>query len=117
MREEYIKVEQFTSLLSEIDQKLKAGNIEECSDMLGQMLSDAQAGDSYIDRTYIGNLNEKKRHTKIENINRMLGEMTLEQIDNVYKYTSDEYDEPNHEAEALDAIIKLSRMKKPEVRE
>ena len=47
-------------------------------------------------------------------INRMLTEMSLEQIDNVHKYASDEYDEPNHEAEALEAIMELSRKNKPE---
>ena len=42
-------------------------------------------------------------------IMRMLGEMSVTQIENVHKYTSDEYDEPNHEAEALDVIMDLSR--------
>ena len=114
MNKDYISTEQFASLLTEIHQKLGMGEVAECDDMLRQILSDARSQESYIDRTYMGNLKEKKRSSKIEDINRMLAEMSLEQIDNIHKYTSDEYDEPNHEAEALDAIIQLSRKKKAE---
>ena len=114
MKKEYISTEQFTSLLTEIHQKLELGEVAECDDMLRQILSDTQSQESYIDRTYFGNLKEKKRSSKIEDINRMLAEMSLEQIANVHKYTSDEYDEPNHEAETLEAIIQLSRKNKPE---
>ena len=117
MEREYIQAEQFTSLISDIYQKLSQGEITECRDMLDQMLTDAKEQESYIDRTYIGNLKEKKRSTKIADINRMLAEMSLEQIDNVHKYTADEYDEPNHEAEALEAIINLSRKGKKEKQE
>ena len=39
----------------------------------------------------------------------MLNNMNNEQVDNVYVYAVNEYDEPNHEAVALDAIIRLSR--------
>ena len=35
--------------------------------------------------------------------------MTDEQLGNVHEYTSDEFEEPNHEAEALNAVIRLSR--------
>ena len=109
MKREYIQTDQFTSLLKDIIQKLSEGEVSECEDMLRQILVDTGSQSSYIDRTYIGNLKEKKRSTKIEDINRMLQGMSLEQIENVRKYTSDEYDEPNHEAEALEAIIQLSR--------
>ena len=109
MEREYIQTDQFASLLKDIIQKLSEGEVSECEDMLRQILDDTGSQSSYIDRTYIGNLKEKKRSTKIEDINRMLQGMSLEQIENVRKYTSDEYDEPNHEAEALEAVIQLSR--------
>ena len=109
MEREYIQTDQFTTLLKDIIQKLSDGEISECEDMLRQILDDTGSQSSYIDRTYIGNLKEKKRSTKIKDINRMLQGMSLEQIENVRKYASDEYDEPNHEAEALEAIIQLSR--------
>ena len=41
----------------------------------------------------------------------MLEQMTSEQIDNVHCYTVNEFDEPNHEAKALEAIVRLSREK------
>ena len=117
MKKDYISTEQFTLLLTEIHQKLEMGEVAECHEILRQILSDTQSWDSYIDRTYIKNLKEKKRISKIEDINRMMVEMSLEQINNVHKYTSDEYDEPNHEAEALEAIIELSRKNKLEKRD
>lgn len=108
---EYIQPEQFETLISDISQKLDHGAVAECRDMLEQMLSDVKKQDRYIDRTYIGNINRKKRSSRIDEINRMLEKMSLAQIDNVHKYTTDEYDEPNHEAEALEAIMNLSRRK------
>ena len=36
-------------------------------------------------------------------------QMTDEQLGNVHEYISDEFEEPNHEAEALNAVIRLSR--------
>ena len=107
--QDYIKPEQFSTLLTDIHQKLDHGEVTECKKMLGQMLEDAKEQETYIDRTYIGNLKRKKRCSRIEDINRMLETMSLEQIDNVHKYTSDEYIEPNHEAEALEVIMSLSR--------
>lgn len=50
-----------------------------------------------------------KRMEKITDIQTMLDDMSDEQVDNVHVYTADEYKEPNHEAVALDAIIKLSK--------
>ena len=109
MKNDYIRTEQFVSLLADIRQQIGEGKIAECDEMLRHMLDDAKVQERYIDRTYLENLKERKRRSKIEDIDRILAEMSLEQVSNVHKYTSDEYDEPNHEAEALDAIIRLSR--------
>ena len=111
MMNEYIQAEQFTLLLTDIQQKIEQGKINECSKMLIEMLADAKTQDSYIDRTYIGSLNERKHSTTIREIDRMLAKMSLVQVENVRKYAADEFDEPNHEAEALEAIINLSRRK------
>jgi len=107
--EEYIKNDEFATLLEDINHKLTSGEIEECKRMLDVLIEDTGKQEKYIDRTYISKIKEKKRMSKIADINRMLSEMTMEQIDNVHSYTSDEYDEPNHEAEALEAIVKLSK--------
>ncbi len=108
MRKEYISTEEFTSLLTEIHQKIEEGEIAECDNLLKRMLAETRS-ERCIDRAYIGNLKEKKRDSRIKDINRMLVEMSLEQIENVHKYTLDEFDEPNHEAEALEAVIEISR--------
>ena len=62
-----------------------------------------------IDQAYRTSVKAKRRMTKIEDITSMLGKMSDEQLENVHKYTVDEYNEPNHEAEALEAIIQMSR--------
>ena len=62
-----------------------------------------------FDQAYRLSVKAKRRMTKIEDITSMIGKMSDEQLENVYKYTVDEYNEPNHEAEALDAIIQMSR--------
>ena len=49
------------------------------------------------------------RESKIADIDDMLQDMSDEQITNVHVYTVDEYQEPNHEAVALQAVIDLSR--------
>ena len=54
-----------------------------------------------IDKEYMGNLKEKRRISQIADIDRMLAEMSHGQVENVHKYVTDEYIEPNHEAEAL----------------
>ena len=107
--EEYITDEQFQTLLEDIQHKLENGKQQECHDMLEQILLDAQENKKYIDRTYIGDLKNKKRLSRIREINRMLEDMTNEQVENIHSYTVDEYDEPNHAAEALEAIVKMSR--------
>lgn len=51
----------------------------------------------------------ENRNSKIADISVMLQDMTDEQIENVHVYTVDEYQEPNHEAVALQAVIDLSK--------
>ena len=60
---------------------------------------------------------QTERIDKITDIHEMLDEMSDEQVENVHVYTADEYKEPNHEAVALDAIIRLSRKYKKEGQE
>ncbi len=108
---EYIKDTEFGTLINDILYKLENGEKDECVDMLRQMADDCRIGQKYIDRTYLGALQERKRLTRISEISAMLEKMSGDQVKNVYSYTVDEFDEPNHEAEALDAIMKLSRRK------
>lgn len=49
------------------------------------------------------------RNTKIGEITSMVCQMNEEQLENVHVYTEDELKEPNHEAVALDAVIKISK--------
>ena len=107
--EEYITDAEFQTLMEEILEKLKNHQIAECQQLLEQIMKDAEESEKYIDRTYIGQLKNKKRLTRISEITSMLGRMTSEQIDNVHCYTVNEFDEPNHEAEALAAIVRLSK--------
>ena len=39
----------------------------------------------------------------------MVCQMNEEQLKNVHEYTEDELKEPNHEAVALDAVIRISK--------
>ena len=107
--EEYITEVQFQTLIEEILEKLKNCQITECKQLLEQIMKDAEENEKYIDHTYIGKVKSKKRLTKILEITSMLEQMTSEQIDNVHCYTVNEFDEPNHEAEALEAIVRLSK--------
>ena len=107
--EEYITDAEFQTLMEEILDKLKNNQITECQKLLEQIMKDAEENEKYIDRTYIGQVKIKKRLTKISEITTMLEKMTSEQIDNVHCYTVNEFDEPNHEAEALEAIVRLSK--------
>lgn len=54
-------------------------------------------------------LTKQERTAKIRDIVEKVTQMTDEQLGNVYEYTADEFAEPNHEAEALNAVIQLSR--------
>lgn len=107
--EEYITDKEFCVLLEEIVYKIENGKDDECREMLSQIITDANKGERYIDRTYIGSVKTKKRLNRIGEINGMLEKMSVEQVENIYQYTVDEYNEPNHAAEALDAIVRLSR--------
>lgn len=107
--EEYITEAEFQTLMEEILEKLKNHQIAECKQLLEQVMKDAEENEKYIDHTYIGQVKSKKRLTKIAEITSMMEQMTSEQIDNVHCYTVNEFDEPNHEAEALEAIVRLSK--------
>ena len=57
----------------------------------------------------MSSLTKQERTAKIEEIVEKVTQMTDEQLGNVHEYTSDEFEEPNHEAEALNAVIRLRR--------
>lgn len=57
----------------------------------------------------MSSLTKQERTAKIEEIVEKVTQMTDEQLGNIHEYTSDEFEEPNHEAEALNAVIRLSR--------
>ena len=115
MTKNYLSAEALTTLLTNIRQNMETGDIEKCTRILVESVDALnQAQHEEIDRAYIGSLREKKRMTQIEDIRRMLDEMTAQQVQNVYKYTSDEYIEPNHEAVALEAIMQISKKRKAE---
>lgn len=107
--EEYITDKELVTLLEDIEDKLQNNKVQECKNMLEQIMQDSTQQKKYIDRTYIGTVKARKRVNRISEINEMMLKMSNEQIDNVHRYTIDEYDEPNHEAEALKAIVSLSR--------
>lgn len=107
--EEYITDAEFQTVLEDIIYKLDNGDVEAVSSMLQTMIEDADKEKHFIDRTYIGEVKAKKKKSRIEEIAVMLEKMSDKQVENVHRYAVDEMDEPNHEAEALDAIMKLSR--------
>ena len=57
----------------------------------------------------MGVLTKQERKAKIGDIVETVTQMSDEQLGNVHEYTSDEFNEPNHEAVALNAVIQLSR--------
>ena len=57
----------------------------------------------------MGVLTRQERKAKIGDIVEKVTQMSDEQLGNVHEYTSDEFNEPNHEAVALNAVIQLSR--------
>ena len=57
----------------------------------------------------MGVLTKQERKAKIGDIVEKVTQMSDEQLGNVHEYTSDEFNEPNHEALALNAVIQLSR--------
>lgn len=105
---EYITDTEFITLMEDLQNKIKNENFGECKSMINRMIKDIKNKERYIDRTYIGAVKERKRTNRISQINDMLKKMSNEQVANVHRYTVDEYDEPNHEAEALKAIVNLS---------
>lgn len=109
MEKEYITDSELKILIEDLMCKIEKGDIEQVKSDLNQVLSDSQSESKYIDRTYISKVKDHKRLTKIAEITTMLNDMNNEQIDNVHVYVVNEYNEPNHEAVALDAIIKLSK--------
>ena len=60
-------------------------------------------------RCIMSTLTKQERSKKIGDIVEKVTQMSDEQLGNVHEYTSDEFIEPNHEAEALNAVIQLSR--------
>ena len=60
-------------------------------------------------RKKMGVLTKLERKAKIGDIVEKVTQMSDEQLGNVHEYTSDEFNEPNHEAVALNAVIQLSR--------
>lgn len=60
-------------------------------------------------RKKMGVLTNQERKAKIGDIVEKVTQMSDEQLGNVHEYTSDEFNEPNHEAVALNAVIQLSR--------
>lgn len=111
MSQKYISDEQFETLLEEIKGKISSEDTKECEMLLQKASEDVKAGENYIDRTYIGEVRNKKRLNRITEIRELLEKMSYEQVENVHGYAVNEFDEPNHEAVALDAIVKLSREK------
>ena len=57
----------------------------------------------------MGVLTNQERKAKIGDIVEKVTQMSDEQLGNVHEYTSYEFNEPNHEAVALNAVIQLSR--------
>ena len=107
--EEYITEKELKTVLLDIQYKLEHGEDKACMDMLNQMVTDAEEGERFIDRTYLGNVQSKKRESRITQIADLLEKMNAEQVENVYDYAMDEYAEPNHEAQALEAIMDISK--------
>ena len=110
--EEYITEKELKTVLLDIQYKLEHGEDKACMDMLNQMVTDAKEGERFIDRTYLGNVQSKKRESRIAQIADLLDKMNAEQVENVYDYAMDEYAEPNHEVQALEAIIDISKRAK-----
>ncbi len=106
---ECITPDELVAVLIDIKDKIKQGQIRECDTLIEEILTDAERENKWIDKKYIDNLAERKRQTRIDYIEKMLEEMSLKQIENVFKYVTDEFDEPDHESQALNAIIQLSR--------
>lgn len=64
---------------------------------------------SVIDRDYVEQVNHRKKQARITEINHLLGNMNDQQLENVHTYALNEFAEPNHEAVALEAVMKASK--------
>lgn len=115
MPKEYITEQELQNLMEDLVYKLENEDTGQITAYLNQLITDSRTKERYIDRTYLTRLKNKKRETKIAEITSLLRDMDNDQIENVRVYAVDEYDEPNHEAAALDAIIKLSKGQKKEI--
>ena len=62
-----------------------------------------------INREYVDQVNHRRKQARISEINYLLGDMSDQQLENVHTYALNEFAEPNHEAVALEAIVKASR--------
>ena len=109
--EKYISDADFKYLITDVQEKLQNQQIEECQEMLQQILRDSEQEKQSIDMNYIRQVKAQKRKNRISEINTMLLNMSDNQVENVHHYAVDEYDEPNHEVEALKVIMHLSRKK------
>lgn len=66
-------------------------------------------GEQAIDRDYVDQVNYRKKQARISEINHLLGDMNDQQLENVHTYVLNEFAEPNHEAVALEAVVRASR--------
>ena len=108
----YITESELKILLEDLTLKLDEGKTDLVRQDLRRLIEDLKSSRKYIDRTYLAQVKAQKRKTKIAEIATMLESMSNEQVDNVHVYVVDEYAEPDHEAAALDLILKLSRENK-----
>ncbi len=109
MINEYIADRDFQNLMEDLIQKIESGSAAEVKQYLERLLTDSRTQEHYIDRTYMSKIRDQKRKTKIAEITSLLKNMNDEQLENIRVYTADEYAEPNHEAVALSAVIRLSK--------
>lgn len=98
-----------TDLLEELLRKLESGDIQQAEVEVNRLIDHFSKKEHCIDSTYIASVKSRKRKTTIDAIVALLHDMNDEQLENVRVYAVDEYNEPNHEATALNAIIQLSK--------
>ena len=64
---------------------------------------------SRIDRDYVERVTNRKKQARIIEINHLLSNMNDKQLENVHTYALNEYAEPDHEAFALEAVMKAGK--------
>lgn len=109
MSAQYISETELMNLMEDLSLKLQDGRTEQVKQELEKLIDDCRTEKKYIDRTYLMEVKNQKRKTKIAAIAAMLDSMSNEQVDNVHEYVVDEYAEPDHEAVALELIKQLSK--------